>query len=375
MSNRIEDGVAEVGATPYPTPRKYLGELGEVRDNARFDERRLDAWLRGTLADYRGPLSVKQFDGGQSNPTYLLATPARKYVLRRKPPGVLLKSAHAVDREFRVQRALSAQGFPVPEPLALCEDEAVIGTMFYVMGYVAGRIFWDCAMPDLARHERAAVFDAVNETLARLHRFDPAHLGLQDFGRPGNYFARQISRWTRQYEAARTGDIPEMDKLIAWLPGAIPAEDGLTRVIHGDYSFHNVLIHPTEPRVLAVIDWELSTVGHPLGDLMYHMMEWYRPPGADLRGTLAGRDLAALGIPSFEDYAARYCERVGFAPVANWGFYRAYNLFRVVAIVQGILRRLQTGNAAASNAAELEARVRPLARAAWREACEAGAAG
>jgi len=375
MSAFIANDLAEATSSPSVAPKKYLGDLGDVRDNSRFDEARLDAWLRGAMAGYQGPLSVKQFDGGQSNPTYLLQTPARKYVLRRKPPGVLLKSAHAVDREFRVLSALSAQGFPVPEPLVLCEDEAVIGTMFYVMSHVEGRIFWDCSMPDLARRERAAIFDAVNETLARLHRFDPADVGLRDFGRPGNYFARQIKRWSQQYEASKAADIAEMDKLIAWLPTAMPVDDGLGRIIHGDYSLHNVLIHPTQPRVVAVIDWELSTIGHPLGDLTYHMMEWYRPAGADLRGTLKGRDLAALGIPSFEDYAARYCERAGLAFGGNWAFYRAYNLFRVAAIIQGVVHRLQNGNAASSNAAELAARVRPLAEAGWQEARAAGAAG
>jgi aminoglycoside phosphotransferase (APT) family kinase protein len=377
MSAFIANELAEVGPTPNPSvsPKKYLGEVGDVRDNSRFDETRLDAWLRATLAGYRGPLSVKQFDGGQSNPTYLLQTPARKYVLRRKPPGVLLKSAHAVDREFRVLSALSSRGFPVPEPLVLCEDESVIGTMFYVMSHVEGRIFWDCAMPDLSRGERAAIFDSVNDTLARLHRFDPASVGLQDFGRPGNYFARQIKRWSQQYEATKTADIAEMDRLIAWLPTAMPPDDGVGRIIHGDYSFHNVLIHPTEPRVVAVIDWELSTIGHPLGDLTYHMMEWYRPAGGDLRGTLKDRDLRGLGIPSFEEYAARYCERTGLALSGNWAFYRAYNLFRVAAIIQGVVHRLQNGNAASSNAAELEVRVRPLAQAGWQQACEAGAAG
>lgn len=377
MSAFTANELAEVGATPSPslTPKKYLGEVGAVRDNSRFDEAQLDAWLRATLPGYRGPLSVKQFDGGQSNPTYLLQTPARKYVLRRKPPGVLLKSAHAVDREFRVLRALSTRGFPVPEPLILCEDEAVIGTMFYVMQHVEGRIFWDCAMPDLTRGERAAIFDAVNDTLARLHRFDPQSVGLHDFGRPGNYFARQIKRWSQQYEATSTAEIAEMNRLIEWLPTAMPPDDGVGRIIHGDYSFHNVLIHPTEPRVVAVIDWELSTIGHPLGDLTYHMMEWYRPAGTDLRGTLKDRDLPALGIPTFEEYAARYCERTGLPLSGNWPFYRAYNLFRVAAIIQGVVHRLQNGNAASSNAAELEARVRPLAQAAWREACEAGATG
>jgi aminoglycoside phosphotransferase (APT) family kinase protein len=377
MSTLIQNEFADVGATPDPSlaPKKYLGEVGEVRDNSRFDELRLDLWLRAKLPGYRGPLVVRQFDGGQSNPTYLLQTPARKYVLRRKPSGVLLKSAHAVDREFRVLSALARQGFPVPEPLLLCEDDAIIGTMFYVMAHVEGRIFWDCAMPDLAATERAAIFDSVNQTLATLHRFDPAGVGLQDFGRPGNYFARQINRWSQQYELTKTADIVEMDKLIAWLPSAMPADDGLGRITHGDYSFHNVLIHPTEPRVVAVIDWELSTIGHPLGDLTYHMMEWYRPPGTDLRGTLKGRDLGALGIPSFEEYAATYCERTGFALGENWAFYRAYNLFRVAAIIQGVVQRSQNGNASASNASELAARILPLAQAGWREACEAGAVG
>jgi aminoglycoside phosphotransferase (APT) family kinase protein len=377
MSTSIENHRADVAPEPgrEAPPKKYLGDVSAVRDGLQFDEARLDAWLRSAVSGYRGPLRVRQFDGGQSNPTYLLETPSRRYVLRRKPPGVLLKSAHAVDREFRVLSALSAGGFPVPQPLALCQDDAVIGTMFYVMGHVEGRIFWDCAMPDLACGERAAIFDAVNETLARLHRVDPTQAGLVDFGRPGNYFVRQIKRWSQQYEASRTADIAAMDKLMAWLPTAVPADDGLARITHGDYSFHNVLIHPTEPRVVAVIDWELSTIGHPLGDLMYHMMEWYRPPGSDLRGTLGGRDLAALGIPSFQEYAARYCERTGLAPQENWGFYRAYNLFRVAAIIQGVVHRLHNGNAASSNAAELTARVRPLAEAGWLEACEAGAAG
>jgi aminoglycoside phosphotransferase (APT) family kinase protein len=359
-----------------PAPKKYLGELGEVRANVRFDEQKLDGWLRASLGvSYQGPLQVRQFDGGQSNPTYLLATPAQKYVLRRKPPGVLLKSAHAVEREFRVLTALTEAGFPVPRALVLCEDESIIGTSFYVMQHVEGRIFWDCAMPDLSPGGRAAIFDAVNATLAALHRLDPAKLHLGDFGRPGNYFARQIRRWSQQYELARTDSIVEMDKLIAWLPGAVPEEDGAARLIHGDYSFHNILIHPTEPRVLAVIDWELSTLGHPLGDLTYHMMDWYRPAGVDLRGTLKGRDLGALGIPTFEEYTARYCERAGIGVPGNWGFYRAYNLFRVAAIIQGIVHRLRNGNAAASNAADLAARVRPLAQAGWLEACAAGAVG
>jgi aminoglycoside phosphotransferase (APT) family kinase protein len=363
----------EAAAAPDARPQKYLGAVGEVRDGARFDERRLESWLRDNITGYDGPLKVRQFDGGQSNPTYLLQTPAASYVLRRKPPGVLLQSAHAVDREFRVLTALEDRGFPVPRPLALCVDADVIGTMFYVMSYVEGRIFWDCTMPDLSRAERGALFDSANETLARLHRLDPVDMGLEGFGRPGNYFARQIARWSRQYESSGRNDIPEMKRLMDWLPGAVPTDDGRSALIHGDYSFHNRLIHPAEPRVIAVVDWELSTLGHPLGDLTYHLMDWYRPPGVDLRGTLAGRDLAALGIPSFEDYVARYCERAGLRLDGNLAFYRAYNLFRVAAIIQGVAQRSKAGSAASSNAEEVASRVRPLAVAGWAEACAAGA--
>lgn len=357
-------------ATPQ---RKYLGETVEVKAAHRIDEARLVQFLGDTVADFEGPLSLRQFEGGQSNPTYLLTTPTRKYVLRRKPPGVLLKSAHAVDREFRVMRALWETGFPVPEPLTLCEDDSVLGTAFYVMRHVEGRVFLDNAMPDLDRAQRGAVFDSVNATLARLHSIDHVALGLGDYGRAGNYFSRQIGRWSQQYEASRTEDLPAMDRLIAWLPGAAP-QDEETRLVHGDYSFHNVLIHPTEPRVVAVLDWELSTTGHPLGDLMYHTMEWYRPPGCDARGTLRDADLEALGVPGLEAYVARYCERAGRAPVENLGFHKAYNLFRVAAIIQGIVARVLGGNAAASvDAEEQMNRVRILSDAAWTYAQEAGA--
>jgi len=311
---------------------------------------------------------VKQFQGGQSNLTYMLETPKAKYVLRKQPPGALLKSAHAVDREFRIMRVLAGLpgGFPVPEPIAMCDDPSVLGGMFYVMSHVPGRIFWNCQMPDLTPAARAAVFDSVNDTLARLHTVDYAALGLADFGKPGNYFARQIARWSRQYELSKTQDIPDMERLMAWLPAALPADDGCSSIVHGDYSFHNILIHPTEPKVVAVVDWELSTLGHPLGDLMYHAMEWYRPSGVDARGTLRDQDLAALGIPTLENYIQRYCERTGFAVSANLPFYRAFNLFRTAAILQGIAHRLNEGNAAASNAAEISANIRPLAAAAWQ---------
>jgi aminoglycoside phosphotransferase (APT) family kinase protein len=359
-------------SAPDETQRRLGGEVGEVREVHRFDEGRLAEYLGDTIKDFAGPLAVSQFQGGQSNPTYLLGTPAAKYVLRRKPPGVLLKSAHAVDREFRVIRALWETGFPVPEPLTLCEDATIIGTDFYVMRHVPGRIFLANSMPDLSREARGAVYDSVNATLARLHAQDHVALGLGDFGRAGNYFQRQIGRWSQQYEASKTQPIESMDRLIAWLPGAAP-DDEETRLIHGDYSFHNVMIHPTEPRVVAVLDWELSTTGHPLGDLMYHAMEWYRPAGSDGRGTLSDVDLDALGIPTLEAYVARYCERAGRPPVENLAFLKAYNLFRVAAIIQGIVGRARDGSANSPNAAAQAARVRPLADSAWAFAREAGA--
>lgn len=376
MTSRAIGGtaVADVLEAAASEPKAYIGEVGEIKPVALIDQARLAEYLRERLPGFSGPLTVRQFQGGQSNLTYLLETPTQKYVLRRQPPGVLLKSAHAVDREFRVIKALAGvPGFPVPEPFILCEDREVLGSMFYVMRHVPGRIFWNCRMPDLAPAERAAVFDSANETLARLHTVDYAALGLSDFGRPGNYFSRQIARWSTQYEASRTQEIPEMDRLVAWLPAALPADDGLSSLIHGDYSFHNLLIHPTEPKVVGVVDWELSTLGHPLGDLMYHTMEWYRPPGVDARGTLDDADLKALGIPTLEQYVNRYCERTGFAVDASHPFYRAFNLFRTAAILQGIAHRLQGGNAASANAAEITRNIRPLAVAAWRFARDGGA--
>jgi aminoglycoside phosphotransferase (APT) family kinase protein len=351
---------------------KYLGGVSDVRPQHAIDAARLDSYLAGRIPGYRGPLTLRQFQGGESNPTYLLATPDRSYVLRRKPPGILLKSAHQVDREFRVLQALFGVGFPVPEPLVYCDDPDVIGTEFYVMRHVAGRVFLDVTMPDLDRATRTKVFDSVNETLAALHRCDVDALGLADYGRPGNYFARQISRWTRSYESSRTQDIPAMDRLIEWLPTVVP-DDEETRLIHGDYSFHNVLIHPTEGHVVGVVDWELSTTGHPLGDLMYHMMEWYRPGEADPRGSLADVDRAALGIPDLDRYVADYCARAGRPVPASLEFYQAYNLFRVAAIVQSVVGRARDGTAASHDAAEQAVRVPLLADAAWTFAERAGA--
>lgn len=351
--------------------KKYIGGTIPVRDQHKFEQARLEELLADCLPGYEGPLTVQQFGGGQSNPTYLLVTPKRKYVMRRKPPGTLLKSAHAVDREFRVMTALGQVGFPVPTTYLLCEDESVIGTIFFVMEFVPGRVFWDPLMPDLSPEERGRVYDSMNETLAKLHTIDHEAIGLGDFGRPGNYFARQIARWSKQYIASETETVETMNKLIDWLPGAIPSGDE-TCLIHGDYSLHNMLMHASEPRLAAVLDWELSTTGHPLGDLTYNTMAWYRPGDNDM--SLNRPDLKALGIPTFEEYIARYCERTGRKPIENIAFYKAYNLFRSAAILQGIIGRVRDGTAADASATEFTTdTIRTLADEAWRNAQAAGA--
>jgi aminoglycoside phosphotransferase (APT) family kinase protein len=323
--------------------------------------------LRGRIEGYAGPLRVEQFKGGQSNPTFLLITPAQSYVLRRKPPGKLLPSAHAIDREYRVMAALAATDVPVPKTYALCEDDAVIGTAFYVMEHVPGRILWDPALPGMTPPERAAIFDSMNTVIAALHRVDLARAGLADYGKPGNYFARQIGRWTTQYRASETERIDAMDALIDWLPHNIPAADA-SALVHGDYRLDNLVFHATEPRVVAVLDWELSTLGHPMADFAYHAMAWDMPPG-EMRG-VAGLDLERLGIPSAQAYVERYCERVGAAVPARaeWDFYVAYNLFRGAAISQGILRRALDGSAVSPHALAAGARARAVAEAGWQRA-------
>ena len=332
----------------------------EVREQHRFDEARLARWLAAHVDGVSGAVHVRQFRGGQSNPTYLLDAAATRYVLRRKPPGRLLRSAHAVDREFRVIGALYAAGFPVPRPVALCADESVIGTMFYVMAFVEGRIFWDPDLPGCATAERSAIYDAVNATIARLHSFDHAALGLEDFGRPGNYFERQISRWTQQYRSSETRPIEAMDRLIEWLPDNVPTDES-SAIVHGDFRLDNLVLHPTEPRILAVLDWELSTIGHPLADFTYHLLPW-RMAEADLGSIgLLGKDLAALGIPDEETYVRRYCERTGRSGIAERGFYAAFNLFRLAAILQGIAGRVRDGTAASAHARQAAASVAPLA--------------
>jgi aminoglycoside phosphotransferase (APT) family kinase protein len=339
-----------------------------VRDAHKFDVASLEAFMASHVEGFSGPLTVTQFKGGQSNPTYRLETPAARYVLRRKPPGKLLKSAHAVDREFRVISALYAAGFPVPRPYALCKDEQLIGTIFYIMECVEGRIFWSPDLADVSRDERSAIYDNVNETLAALHNFDYAALGLADFGKPGNYFERQISRWSGQYRASETAVVAAMDHLIDWLPANIPADESAA-VVHGDYRLDNMIIHPTEPRVVAVLDWELSTIGHPLADFTYHLMVWQMPDIGIGSIGLLGHDLAALGIPDEEEYIARYCERTGRSSgIEDRAFYSAFNFFRLAAILQGIAGRVRDGTAASAHAAQAVKAVQPLAELGWQYA-------
>jgi len=327
-----------------------------------FDVAGLAAWLRTRIADFAGDLVVEQYQGGQSNPTYRITAGGTRYVLRRKPPGRLLPSAHAVDREYRVMAALARTDVPVAKMYALCEDESVIGTAFFVMEYVEGRILWDPTLPGMSPALRAAHYDELNRVIATLHRVDYAAVGLAEFGRPGSYIARQIARWSRQYEAAGAERIAAMDRLIEWLPQHIPEGDE-TAIVHGDYRLDNVIFHPTEPRILAVLDWELSTLGHPLSDFAYQVMAWRLTP-EQFRG-LAGGDLAALGIPTEEAYVAAYCARTGRADIPHWEFYLIFNIFRIAAILHGILVRALQGNAASRDAIETGSRARRVADAAW----------
>ena len=338
----------------------------DVTPAHRFDEERLLEYLSSHVESFDGPLSVRQFKGGQSNPTYLLEAGSGRYVLRRKPPGKLLKSAHAVDREFRIISALYAAGFAVPRPLVLCEDHEVIGTTFFVMEFIEGRIFWDLDLPGLEPGERAAIYDNVNQTIADLHNLDYAAMGLEDYGKPGNYFARQISRWTGQYKASETATVEPMDSLIDWLPQNIPDDDSAS-IVHGDYRLDNMIIHPTEPKVIAVLDWELSTIGHPLADFMYHVMIWQMPEIGIGSVGLVDKPLDELGIPDEESYIQRYCDRTGRAAgISHRNFYSAFNFFRLAAILQGIAGRVRDGTAASAHAAQAVNAVRPLADLGWR---------
>ena len=344
-----------------------------VSDQHAFDQATLSAWLQLNLPGFEGPLSVEMFKGGQSNPTYKLITPGRAYVMRAKPGPVakLLPSAHAIEREYRVMSALRGTGVPVAQMHVLCEDESVIGRAFYVMECVDGRVMWDQSLPELGKVQRGEIYDEMNRVMAALHTVRPDAIGLSDYGKPGNYFERQIGRWSKQYVASITQPIPEMDRLMEWLPQAIPAmarDESMVSVVHGDYRLDNLMFHPAEPRVLAVLDWELSTLGHPLADFSYHCMSWHIPPGL-FRG-IGGLDLAELGIPSEADYIARYCERTGFATPqqlqADWNFYLAYNMFRLAAILQGIGKRVEAGTASSEQAVRSAAGARPMAEMAWR---------
>ena len=340
----------------------------EVRPGHHFDVGRLEQWMAREVDGYAGPLAVEQFRGGQSNPTYKLVTPKRSYVLRRKPPRALLPRAHAVDREYRVITALDAHGFPVARSYGLCLDEDVVGTPFYVMEMVEGRIFWDPAFPEVPREERPAFFDAMNATIAALHLIDPDASGLSDFGKPGNYFARQIARWSKQYLGdAEAGRIADMDRLVEWLPNNVPPDEPRPRIIHGEFPCDNMIFHPDRPEVVAVLDWELSTLGHPLADFTYHLMMYLMPDA------LAGRDLPALNVPSEADYVVAYCRRTGRDGLADLDFYMAFNLFRLAGIVHGTKGRLARGTAASAHAADMVQRLEPLAELAWAQAVKAGA--
>jgi len=355
-----------------------------VSEQHRFDVAALTAWLEKNLEGFAGPLTVEMFKGGQSNPTYKLNTPSRSYVMRAKPGPVakLLPSAHAVEREFAVMSGLAGTGVPVPRMYCLCEDESVIGRAFYVMEFMQGRVIWDQALPGMTREQRGEIYDEMNRVIAALHTVNFAERGLAGYGKPGNYFERQIGRWSKQYKASADGagpmsqPIPEMEKLVEWLPQHIPAaarDEGQVAIVHGDYRLDNLMFHPTEPRVIAVLDWELSTLGHPLADFSYHCMAWHIPHGS-FRG-IGGLQLAELGIPGEDEYVRRYCERTGLttpdALRADWNFYMAYNMFRIAAILQGIAKRVEMGTASSAQAAQSGASARPLAQLAWQFAQKA----
>ena len=343
-----------------------------MSDPNAIDANALAPWLEAHVAGFSGLRSVTKFSAGQSNPTYRIDAASGAYVLRAKPPGELLKSAHQVDREFRVLQALGPTKVPVPRVFALSGegDESPIVRMFYVMEFLEGRIFWDASLPEVAREARAPLFHTLTDTLADLHTVDYEKIGLGDFGKPGNYFARQIDRWSKQYKAAETEKLDAMDKLMEWLPTAIPQDDA-TSIVHGDFRFDNTIIHPTEPRVLAVLDWELSTLGHPLADFTYYLMVWHFPPS--VRGGLAGLDISELGIPTLEETAARYSKRTGRDALGHLDFCLAYNMFRLASIAQGVYARALQGNASSDQGIKMGAQIRPLAELAWSYARKAGA--
>jgi len=344
---------------------QFIG-VKPVEERHRIDAARLEDFLKDRIEGFRGPLQVEQFKGGQSNPTYRVTAGGKRYALRKKPPGKLLPSAHAVDREYKVIKALHGVGFPVARPYVLCEDDAVLGTAFYVMDCVEGRVLWDQSLPGMAKAERRAIWEELNRVIALLHSIDYKAVGLESFGKAGSYIERQLGRWTKQYQASETMKIEAMDNLIAWLPKNIPPTDETT-IVHGDYRLDNTVFHPTEPRMLAVLDWELSTLGDPLADFSYHCMSWHIPPG-NFRG-IAGLPLEELGIPGEREYAALYFKRTGRKDVAAsvWDYYMAYNLFRIAAILQGIAKRVLDGTAASEHAREAGGRAPLMAALGWAQ--------
>lgn len=343
-----------------------------VSEQHAFDTDALTSWMKQHVEGFEGPVQVEMFKGGQSNPTYKLLTPRKSYVMRSKPGPVakLLPSAHAIEREYRVMKGLAGTDVPVPHMYALCEDESIIGRAFYIMEFMEGRVLWDQSLPGMTPEQRAEIYDEMNRVIAALHKVKFAERGLADYGKSGNYFERQIGRWSKQYVASITQPIPEMDKLMEWLPAHMPAsarDESRVSIVHGDYRLDNLMFHPTEPRVIAVLDWELSTLGHPLADFSYHCMSWHIP--ASLGRGIAGLDIAALGIPSEQDYIQRYCQRTGIEDVAalqrDWNFYLAYNMFRIAAILQGIAKRVEAGTASSAQAKASGDTARPMAELAW----------
>lgn len=326
-----------------------------------FDNDTLCQYLETKVSGFKGPLSASKFAGGQSNPTFLIAAASGNYVLRRKPPGELLKSAHAVDREFKVISALANTDVPVAKAYHLCEDDSIIGSMFYLMEYIDGRVMWDPALPEESSSIRTAIYHEMNRVLAALHAIDIDAVGLRDYGRPGNYFERQVSRWSQQYLASKTDTLPDMEQLMAWLPANMPADDGRVALTHGDFRLDNMMFHPTESRVLALVDWELSTLGHPFADLAYQCMQ-LRMTNDGVMSGLGGIDRASLGIPSEEEYVAEYCERMGLAEIPHWNFYLAFSFFRFAAILQGVKKRALDGNASSEKALKMDGLVAPLAK-------------
>jgi aminoglycoside phosphotransferase (APT) family kinase protein len=338
-------------------------ETTDVRDGHRFDEGRLASYLTDHLDGFRGPVAVRQFEGGQSNPTYLLQTPQRDYVLRKKPPGQLLPSAHAVEREYRVMTALRETGVPVPVTRWMCDDHSIIGTPFFVMDCVNGRVFRQPHLPGVTPLDRARIYEHMAEVLATLHRVDAGSIGLSDYGKPGNYYARQIGRWGQQYLAAKTDEIASMDRLMAWLPAHIPGGDDAA-IVHGDYRVENLIFHPTEPRIVAVVDWELSTLGHPLADVAYNCLTYHLPPEA--LGLIDNADDDREGMPDEREYVAMYCRHAGRSGIAQWNFYLAFSMFRLASILQGVYARGLQGNAASEFALARGAAARTIADIAWR---------